>query len=231
MNIVGVIPARAGSKGIPGKNTALLGGKPLLNWSLDLADQLNCLSHTYLLTDMPEALKIAQSHFPKINTSVCRPSSMSDDDVSMERLISYFLDELTKRNIKPDALALLQPTTPFRRVSDIELALEVFAEKKLETLTAVCNVWQHPDDMCYNSGGCMQPILGRQRSHRRQDFRKVLFVSGALYIFTADYFLSRKKFVDEKTYLFQLDEYTLIDIDEPYQMQWANALVNSFLKS
>ena len=112
MNIIGIIPARGGSKGIPGKNIKLLGEKPLIAYTIESALESNFLSKVILNSEDENILREGQK-YPIENYR--RPFQLSQDDTTSIAVIKEQLQNLLQEGENIDAICLLQPTTPFRR--------------------------------------------------------------------------------------------------------------------
>jgi N-acylneuraminate cytidylyltransferase len=137
LNIVSIIPARSGSKGLPDKNIKDLGGHPLLAWSIRASSKSKYINSTYIDTDSNKYASIgvrygAQSPF-------LRPDYLATDTSSDYDFILYFLHFLSKSGELPDLLIHLRPTTPFRDPKVIDDAIEIGIEK-IENITALRSV-------------------------------------------------------------------------------------------
>lgn len=135
MNILGLIPARGGSKGIPKKNIRLLGGKPLIQYTIESANKAANLKKTIVSTDSCEIAKIAEelgAFVPFI-----RPERLSLDDTPTIEVILHAIDFFCKKGEFFDAVCLLQPTCPFRSETEIDAALNKFEQIKPDSLITV----------------------------------------------------------------------------------------------
>jgi CMP-N,N'-diacetyllegionaminic acid synthase len=124
MKILAVIPARGGSKRLPGKNSRFLGGKPLINWTIELANNLSSKCDVIVSTDDPSIASIALKAGAKVPW--LRPSELSSDEAKSTDVAIHALDWY-ESNLGPvDGLLLLQPTSPFRSLENTEQAIKLF---------------------------------------------------------------------------------------------------------
>lgn len=199
MNIVAFIPARSGSKSIPGKNIKELGGKPLLSYSIETG--LKTGLRTVVNSDSKEYLEIAEQYGAEV---MLRPEKLAGDKTS---ILDVLKSEVFKINLVPDAVLLLQPTSPFRNLNIVKAALSYFTSNldKFDSLISVEKVPDkyHPYAMIVGSEKRMlfgkvkwfqrlfktykEPLPGgypiRERVTRRQDMPPVWLPDGSIYIF------------------------------------------------
>jgi N-acylneuraminate cytidylyltransferase len=135
MKILSVIPARSGSKGIPGKNMKLLNGKPLIQWVIECALSSET-SRTLVSTDSEEIADYALSLGAE--APFLRPADLSIDEVPIEPVLRHAYEFYTERlGWRPDALLLLLPTAPFRTWEDINQAIQIFKTGKVSSVFSV----------------------------------------------------------------------------------------------
>lgn len=227
--ILGIIPARQGSIGVPGKNMIDLGGRPLLDYTLATAEQCTQLDRIILSTNMPEAIDFIRGRYSRIEIPFIRPDYLATSTASMVDVVLHCVDYLQKNEgVQVDVIVLLQPTCPFRLVSEVEQAITVFQEQKIDSLMGVSRVWHHPSDYVYRDGRDPQKfsfVLRDPSWVQRQDFPEVFFNTGALYICHSNYLRETRHFYDENSFLFQMSEETMIDIDSPFDLKIARGLL------
>ncbi len=127
MKTLFIIPARKNSKGLPGKNTKPLQGKPLVQYSLETALELTTKENICVTTDSVDVIQIAENlgiHVPFI-----RPTELSTDTAGSREVILHALNHYKQQGIQYDVVVLLQPTSPFRKNSDILRMLKLFDEE------------------------------------------------------------------------------------------------------
>src|ERR1700730_1555845 len=140
--ILGVIPARGGSKAIPRKNLAVLANRPLIAWTVEVAIASDSLDRLVISTDDPEIAEIGK----KLGAEVpfLRPTELATDtSTSMEVVLHaiQWFDE--NENYRPDYVLLLQPTSPLRTVTDIRKSIELLLAKRGDSVVSVCETHQH----------------------------------------------------------------------------------------
>ena len=140
--MLAIIPARGGSKGIPGKNIKLLSGKPLIVYTIEAAMAAKSVDRIILSTDDPEIAKIAGKY--DVEIPFMRPAHLSkDDSLAIDNYI-YTIDRLnTTSPTQYNEFVVLQPTSPLRSASDIDNAIKLFHEKNADSLISVCEA-SHP---------------------------------------------------------------------------------------
>jgi N-acylneuraminate cytidylyltransferase len=174
---VALIPARGGSKGVPGKNKRIVGGKPLIGYTLDAARASASLDRIVVSTDDSDVAEIARAAGVEV---VLRPAEIAADESPVIDAVLHALREL--RIDEPSALVLLQPTSPLREARDIDAAIGLFEA----TGTPVCSVCRvgdaHPARMYRLEDGVMRPLMPELSTMRRQDLPPLFHRNGALYI-------------------------------------------------
>jgi CMP-N,N'-diacetyllegionaminic acid synthase len=133
MEVVGLIPAREGSKGIPRKNLAPLAGKPLLAWTIEAAQESATVTRTVVSTDWEEAAELARQVGAEV---LGRPPDLAADETPMLDVVRHALAELGGC----DALVLLQPTSPLRRAEHVDAAVRLLLESGADSVVSVVEV-------------------------------------------------------------------------------------------
>lgn len=202
-----------------------LGGRPLIAHTFATAQACTGIDRTFLSTDIPEALALAQRSYPKIEVPFVRPPELCRDETSQVEVVDHLLEHLeNSERLVPDAIVLLQPTSPFRRIGEMAAALRTFHETGCQSLLGVAKVLHHPADYLYRKADAEAPFEWVMRApewRRRQDFPEVYFNTGALYICTTRYFLHHRQFYDQDSRLFVMAEESALDIDTPFDFQLA----------
>jgi CMP-N-acetylneuraminic acid synthetase len=223
--IIGVITARGGSKGLAGKNMVELGGRPLIAHTFAAAQRCAGLDRVFLSTDIPEAISLARHNHPKIEIPYIRPAALCSDEASLVDVVNHLLEYLKSREgLTPEAIMLLQPTSPFRRVSELEAAIRTFRDRGDESMVGVTRVLHHPADYVFRRAPDdkrFQWVMRAPEWRRRQDFPEVYFNTGALYLCTVRYLQTNRQFYDESSRLFQMAEESALDIDTPFDLALA----------
>jgi CMP-N,N'-diacetyllegionaminic acid synthase len=180
--MIAFIPARSGSRGIPHKNIKHLGGKPLLAWSIEFA--LKCGLRPVVSSESEIYLKIAEEYGAE---TLLRHPALAEDNTPMFDVLKH---EVLKIEPKPEVIVILQPTTPFRNVEDLQQALKMLDEADKTSVISVSPVpaKYHPEEVIMETpdGYAMAtgvPILARKT--RRQDYARAFVPTGAFYVLKA----------------------------------------------
>jgi CMP-N-acetylneuraminic acid synthetase len=187
--ILGLIPARGGSKGVPQKNIRKLGNIPLIFWTIDIALQAHKISRLVLSSDSKEIIDIVKKR-PNVEIPFIRPSHLGDDNTPMTDVIKHciqFYEDIIDFHM--DAVILLQPTTPFRSAIDIDTAINLFFEKKASSIVSVSKVPSHfnPEwQLKINGAGLITTYSDQALSTlkpRRQELSDTFYRNGEIYVF------------------------------------------------
>ena len=221
------IPARAGSKGIPGKNMIPFGDAPLISHTFAIAKQLEDLSVPFVSTDCPRVLSLAGEF--GFDTEYVRPASLAEDDSPIIDAILHGLEWLeSKGGSVPQSVLLLQPTSPLRSVNQVRQALEIFKESQMQSLVSVHEMREHPYE-CVFGDSLNWEFLRKpsKQASRRQDYdERFYYIDGSIYLASVDFIKENKSLVKPgETYLFQTENRFNIDIDEPEDLEVAQALL------
>lgn len=187
MRVLGIIPARGGSKGIPGKNIRPLGGRPLLAWTAESALAAKRLSRVVLTTDDERIAEIGR--VCGLEVPFLRPAELAMDDTPTLPVLQHAVSELEKAGDRFDAICLLQPTSPFRRAGDIDGCIELL-ETGLDAVVSVLPVpAEHNPHWVYfrDSDGLLRLATGEEQPiPRRQELPSAFHRDGAVYVTRRD---------------------------------------------
>jgi len=208
-SLLAIIPARAGSIGLPGKNTLLLGGKPLINWTIDSIDDVNLIDKKIVSTNDPKIIDICK--MKKIPFQI-RPEQLSADDSTAYDVIKFSLGE----ELNWTHVIYLQPTSPLRTKSSIVRAIKAIKDNsnELDGLVSIRKTNEMPEWMYrQEKSGLISPILKDQKI-RRQINRQSYILNGAIYIFKVEKYLQVQGDLNEMKLLgFEMNSKESIDID------------------
>ena len=212
-NIVALIPARGGSKGLPRKNMLPVSGKRLINWTIEAALAAKCIQHVFVTTEDEEIVEISAACGAKILT---RPGNLATDDASSDAVISHAITELDKLGVLFTHICLLQPTSPLRTKHHIEEAALVLDDKQADCVISVfksrytvAKAYKQLDD------GTLTGLFSDDAPYTpRQELPEAYFPNGAIYIFDKDKFLSRNQIPRKGIVPYVMREIDSIDIDD-----------------
>lgn len=213
--ILTIVPARAGSKRLPGKNKKILGNKPLIEWTFEFANYVNEFSTVIVSTDDLDVVKLATKN--NIDIPFIRPSEISGDTSTPFEYVNHALKELETRGFLFSDIMLLQPTSPFRDFELLYKEAKSFAyQKHFQSIMTVKNI---PSSIYWSLEGDknqIRPVIdGGFLRKRSQDLPSCFLPCGSFYMTKIKSFLKNQSFFCEpiKPIIIN-DEKYLIDIDD-----------------
>lgn len=184
MKILGIITARGGSKGVPGKNIKLLGKDSLLLYTANAANQSKLLYKTILSSDDAEIIEVAKK--AQIEVPFVRPNELANDTATSISVVQHALEHMESLGEYYDAVCLLQPTSPFREKGFIDAAIQKFINEEADALVSVLPVpHEYNPHWVFepNNSGFLEIATGEKTIiSRRQDLPKSYFRDGSVYI-------------------------------------------------
>jgi len=218
MNPIVIIPARGGSKGIPGKNIKELGGKPLIEHTIIEARKIFNDEDIIVSTDDREIKRIVEETGLKV--PFLRPKKFATDEASTRDVILNVLDFFVDGRSNIDVVVLLQPTSPFRRSSHIQDALEIYKRNPMtDMIVSVKETSVNPYFLLFEEDN--QGFLVKSKNGnftRRQDCPKVWEYNGAIYIINVSSIKKEEISEFQKVKKFVMDKLSSIDIDD--EVDW-----------
>lgn len=220
--VLAVVPARGGSKGIPGKNLRTIGGVSLLHRAVSVALESAHVDHVVVTSDDESILR----HAEEIDgvTTLLRPAELAADDSAMWPTVVHALDH----SDPADVVVLLQPTSPLRLASDVDEAIELLHARGATSVVSVSPVTKSPYWM-YTIGGDqrMRPILPPNEATSRQQLPAVHAVNGAVYVVDTGHLRRAHRFVDDDTLAVVMPTSRSIDVDDPLDLVIAETILGS----
>ena len=223
MRVLGLIPARGGSKGVPRKNIRMLGGKPLLQYTAETARAARLLSRVVLSTDDEEIAEIGRDC--NLEVPFMRPTELAADATPSLLVVKHALEWLGSRGDLFDAVCLLQPTHPFRQSGDIDACIALLGESGADSVVTVLPVppehnphwvfFRDPDGTLRLSTGESTPIP------RRQDLPPAFHREGSVYVTLRDVVLKGGSLFGDRVIGYPVDPGKSVNIDT--QDDWARA--------
>ncbi|CAM4098490.1 cytidylyltransferase domain-containing protein [Gillisia limnaea] len=226
MNILGLIPARGGSKGIPGKNIKLLAGKHLLEYTFESVKASSLLSRVILSTDDPEIIRVAEKI--GMEAPFIRPKNLAEDTTSSLEVVKHALGVLNLNGEEYDAVCLLQPTTPFREPGLIDSAIKKFTEGNFDSLISVREVPAdfNPHWVFEEKDGKLEIATGEKEIiSRRQELPKAYHRDGAIYITKTSVLLDQNSLYGKNIGFINTTGSPYVNIDVPKDWTEAEKLV------
>ena len=212
MNVVALIPARAGSKRLPDKALADLRGRPLISYTCEAALHSGVLSAVFVNTDCPGIA--AQAERFGVRCPFLRPARLATDGARSCDANRFLLPKLLENGERYDALMVLQPTSPLRTAADIRAALGLFQENAPCAVVSVSPVAPASWLGRVAKDGHFDPLPGEEHLHR---------LNGAIYIYTVDDFLADRR--PARTMVHPMPGKRGVDIDTPEDLAYADFLL------
>jgi len=226
IKILAIIPARSGSKRLAGKNIRILGNKPLITWSIEVAKSITSICDVLVSTDGSDIASVSQ----KAGASVpwIRPDVLSTDTATSVDVVLHALNWYEGRNGKVDGVMLLQPTSPFRTAETINRGIELFLAHERRPVLGISPAQSHPMWALKIANGIAIPFITDEGFRMRsQDLPPAYVVNGSFYLITPDDLRIRKSFFwDDTVPLLIESEEESIDIDTEFDFIVAEACIN-----
>ena len=224
MKTLFIIPARGGSKGIPRKNIKLLGGKPLISYSVEVARALADDQDICVSTDDAEIKDIVEQTGLKV--PFLRPSELATDQATTQDVLLHAIDYFQTKGRHYDRIILLQPTSPFRKINQIQEAINLW-EDGLEMVVSVKVTDANPYYVLFeeNESGFLEKSK-KGFFIRRQDCPLVYQYNGAIYVIDVKSLKSRHIFNFERIKKYVMDAESSIDIDSSLDWKFAEFLLS-----
>jgi len=230
MKILGLIPARGGSKGIPRKNIKPLGNKPLIAYSIEAGLQSRYLDKVLVSTDDEGIAQIARQYGADV--PFIRPTELARDDTPTLPVIQHTLQFLAEQGENYDAVCLLQPTSPFRPPEFIDRAIEIFMQRGADSLVTVRKVpheynphWVFEPDR----NGFLHIATGESNNEiipRRQELPPAYYRDGNIYVMTTDLVLRQNALLGEKLAFYETpSSIPAVNLDTPEDWEEAVKLL------
>ncbi len=208
--ILAIIPARGGSKRLPGKNIRLLAGKPLIAWTINAAQNSKYIDRIVVSSDSENILDISKEYGAE---TIKRPPNIATDSSTSFKVVKHVVDSISEIY---DFILLLQPTSPLRNEHHINEAIEMLVGKKADAVISVSALDHSPlwSNTLPSSGDMKNFLKPEIVNKRSQDLPQYYRINGAIYICRTKILLAEAKFIfDENSYAYKMEQEYSIDID------------------
>lgn len=216
--VIGIIPARGGSKGLPGKNTRQICGKPLIAWTIEKALKSMHLDIVMVSTDSPEIASVAREFGAEV--PFLRPASLATDAANsydvIRHVLGFYRDSAGREF---DYTALLEPTSPLREDDDIDRVLAALdlSSADFDSIVTLGEVGEHPSIMKRMLGNGIEPFCKKlAQTTRRQDNAPAFFPYGVAYIAKTKALLEENTFYTRRCMGYPVRRYQNYEIDDLY---------------
>lgn len=212
-NYLFIIPARKGSKGIPNKNTKLLNGKPLINYTLDYASKVSTgLDKVCITTDDNKVKELAKKYDFDV---LKRPSELATDSSSMNGVVKHVIEKYNKHDIIFKAIIILQPTSPIRHIDDFN-KMESLYTPEIDMVVSVRKAKENPYYLLYEENNLGFIAKSKEYNiNRRQDAPEVYCLNGSIFMINPKSFEASDIINFKKLVKFEMPYERSIDIDDP----------------
>lgn len=227
--VLGIIPARGGSKGIPGKNTKLLGGMPLIAYSIAAARTARCLTRTIVSTDSEEIAAVAVAHGGDVPFR--RPGQLANDTAPMWDVIQHALGVMDQQAGEIyHAVVLLDPTNPFRTGAEIDAAIsQLLADETCDGVVGVTEPEANPiwHSVVEREGYLEDLVPGASGYTRRQDVPPAYTITGALYAWRRRTIIADRNWRYGRLRKQIVSDVPFVPLDSPEQFAALDALLRA----
>lgn len=234
MEVLGIIPARGGSKGIPGKNIKPLAGKPLIAWTIEAAKHSKLLTRVIVSTDDEEIAATAKKYGAEV--PFLRPKELAGDTSHDIEFLTHALDFLKeKESYVPDIVLRLPPTSPLRLAEDIDKGVQTLLDDpKADAVRPIIEAPKHPfktwkisSDGKYLEAFFPASVTGFAEPHNmsRQLLPEAYIHTGAMDVMRIDTILKQRSTAGKRTAFFFMPEERSINIDHPLDFEVAEFLL------
>jgi CMP-N,N'-diacetyllegionaminic acid synthase len=226
-DVIGLITARGGSKGVPKKNVRAVGGRPLIAWTIEAARGSSMLGRVIVSTDDPEIADVAIEWGAEV--PFMRPPELAKDASSHISVVTHAIEWLDREEgCRPEYVLLLQPTSPLRTAEDIDGAIRMATEKRAEAVVGVTETHVHPylTRRITCEGTLIDFVPCDIAYARRQDLPPAFFVNGAIYLNRRESLLGKQKFVPEGTYGYVMPEERSLQVDTAWDLHLIDLVLN-----
>jgi len=231
MEVLGIIPARGGSKAIPLKNMAKLAERPLLAYTCDAASTSKRLTRTVLTTDDSTIARLGRQY--GIDVPFLRPKDLSQDETPMLPVLQHTLLSLQEtESYKPEVVVLLQPTSPLRLPRHIDESVDLLLKTGAESVVSVVQVPHqfNPVSLMNVKEGKLVPYLTGKAVLRRQEKPRFYARNGpAVLSVRCDVLLRKKSLYGDDCRPYIMEPRYSVDIDEPGDLEFAEYLLSRFM--
>ncbi len=214
--VFGIVPARGGSKGIPGKNLAPLGGKPLIAWTLKAAAQSHALTRLLVSTDDPQIAEAGRRWGAEV--PFLRPAELATDETPTIPVLTHALEWLETQYSPADWVVCLQPTSPFRTSEDIAAAVDLAVAHDADAVVSVAAATPHPVwTKRLLPDARLAPLVEEfPGATRRQDLPPAYAPNGAIYLARPAVLRQLNTWYTDRTYGYCMPQERSLDIDTPW---------------
>jgi CMP-N,N'-diacetyllegionaminic acid synthase len=226
LDVLGLITARGGSKGIPRKNIVNTAGKPLVAWTIEATQKSKRLRRVLVSTDDEEIGQVSRQWGAEV--PFMRPPELAGDRSSHIAVIVHAVHWLeSHRGERPDYVMLLQPTSPLRTAEDIDTAIDLAEEKGADSVVSVCPAREHPYvSKSITPDGRLQNFVPTPAGYLpRQALPPVYVLNGAIFLIQLSVLLEQETLYTDRTFAYVMPLERSLEIDTPWDLYLADLVL------
>lgn len=212
LQILAIIPARGGSRGIPHKNIRNFAGKPLIAHSIEVAIAAPSVHRTVVSTDDVAIAESAKKYGAEV--PFLRPAELAGDSSQVVDAVIHLLESLKRtEKYEPTHVMLLQPTSPLRTSDDIEKAVALLRERNADSLVSVCR----SENLLFTKGedDVLHALTGQQSANRQEVPTCYRLDGSMIYLTQTEMLLAARSFLSGKLVGYEIERWRAVDLDEP----------------
>lgn len=221
-NVIAIIPARGGSKGIPRKNIKLLNGKPLIAYSIEQAKASKFIDRVFVSTEDKEISEISKEYGSEI---IQRPKELAEDNTTIMPVLKHAVNYVEKElNFKVDVVVLLQPTSPLRKVDNIDESIEKLLKEDYDSVTTVYRIEHNINTLVKIKNGKTEYFVDKPSKILRQEAEKIYRIDGNVFVLKKEVLLNKGEgdyIVSDNNGFVIISEESALDIDTPFDLKLA----------
>ena len=223
--ILAIIPARGGSKRLPGKNIKLLNGKPMIAHAILAAKKSKYVDRVIVSTDDQAIVKVAKKYGAEV--PFIRPAELASDTAGTLPVLQHAVAHIERQDkFKPDLVVLIQPTNPLVKSEDIDGTIEKMIATKTNSCFTVSEISQRPEWMYRLAGKKPKLFLTNANLNiRSQDLPKLGIINGAIYVTKYNTLMKNNKIRDKNTSIYLMPKERSVDIDDMFDFELAKFLI------
>lgn len=229
MKILAIIPARGGSLRLPGKNIKLLGGKPLIEWSIDVARKVPSIDRIFVSTDCNDIADVCKQ--AGLDVPILRPKDLASDNSPTIDGVKHAIEYLKGRGEIYDFVLLLQPTSPLRSSDHVQKAIDIVSSKNADAVISVCKcehspIWTNSLPTDFSMSNFLDLKFKNMRS---QDLPVYYRLNGAIFLVNIDKLYEEETFIlSSNSYALEMDSMASVDIDYEIDFLLAETIIKQF---
>jgi CMP-N,N'-diacetyllegionaminic acid synthase len=228
MKVLAIIPARGGSKGVPGKNIMNFDGQPLLFYSIEAAKKSKLISKLVVNTDDKQIAEVGKSFGCDV---VMRDEINARDNAPVINTVIQTIEFFEERAMYFDAVILLQPTSPLRTGVDIDNAIKMLKSKETDAVISMVKVEDnHPARMYEIDSGKLKCLMSNYETKRRQDLPEVYLRNGCIYLIKTNVLKREQTFMPEKKSAYIMDSKWAVNVDTEIDVLILQELIKEWKK-